>query len=125
MRELLGILIGRAGAGFELAGEAENGWAAVEMAERVRPDVVLLDAAMPVMDGLEALPLIRERAPQANVIMLSAFPGETMRQAALDAGAVGYLEKSRLTQTLLPSIARLVDEAGGPGATSGAAPRPG
>ncbi|WP_148615356.1 response regulator transcription factor [Nocardioides rubriscoriae] len=112
MRELLSILITRGGPGFELVGEADNGRAALEMVKEVMPDVVLLDAAMPVMDGLEALPLICQSAPHVAVIMLSAFPGESMRQAALDAGAVGYLEKSRLTQTLLPAMARLLDDTG-------------
>ena len=59
---------------------------------RERPDVVLLDLAMPVMDGVEALPLIRELVPDARIIVLSAF-ARRVRRAVLAPGADGYLEK--------------------------------
>ncbi len=125
MRDLLSILITRGGPRFEVVGEAEDGQQAVEMAARLDPDVVLLDVAMPVMDGLEALPLVLEKAPRAAVIMLSAFPGEVMRQTAVEAGAVGYLVKDRLALTLLSAVERLVAEAGPPPARAGAGPPPG
>ena len=64
--------------GLEVVAEVGDGAAAVEAARHHQPDVVLLDIAMPVMDGLEALPLIRQVAPRATVIMLSAFTADEM-----------------------------------------------
>ena len=73
--------------------------------------LVLLDIAMPVMDGMQALPLIREACPSAVVVMLSGYPFATAGQGALDAGAHGYLEKSDLVKTLVPRIERILDSA--------------
>ena len=116
MRDLLGILISRGAPILELVGEAENGQVAIEKAAQLEPDLILLDVAMPVMDGLEALPLIRQQVPRAAVIMLSAFPAEVMEKPALEAGALGYLVKDRLVDTLLPAVERLLGAIGpGPG----------
>ncbi len=66
-----------------------------------RPDLVLLDIAMPVMDGLQALPLIRETCPTAIVVMLSAFSDSSgMPQRAMDMGANGYIHKDGRIQAL-------------------------
>ena len=70
---------------------------------------MLLDIAMPVMDGMQALPLIREAAPGAVVVMLSGYPFETAGQGALDAGAHGYLEKSDLVRGLIPRVERILE----------------
>jgi DNA-binding NarL/FixJ family response regulator len=80
------------------AGDGEQGVAAVTAS---LPDLVLLDIAMPVMDGLQALPLILEACPSAVVVMLSAF-GDTsgMPQRALAMGAHGYLHKDGRLQAL-------------------------
>jgi PAS domain S-box-containing protein len=87
-------------------GEAENGREAIELAESSRPDVVILDLSMPVMDGLEALPVLRAQVPDAAVIVLSGFGGETMRSEALERGAATYLEKGTSSEQLIAAIRR-------------------
>jgi DNA-binding NarL/FixJ family response regulator len=90
IRELLTIVLTRSG--MDVVGEAGDGKAGVDVVRLERPDVVLLDLAMPVMDGIEALPLIRELVPDAQIIVLSAFGGAVSEQV-LDSGADGYLLK--------------------------------
>jgi DNA-binding NarL/FixJ family response regulator len=90
IRELLSIVLTRSG--MDVVGEAGDGKAGVDVVRLERPDVVLLDLAMPVMDGIEALPLIRELVPDAQIIVLSAFGGAVSEQV-LDSGADGYLMK--------------------------------
>ena len=68
--------------GMDVVGEAGDGRAGVELVRAERPDVVLLDLAMPVMDGIEALPLIRALVPDARIIVLSAFAGARQRAGA-------------------------------------------
>lgn len=79
--------------GLDVVGEAEDGMQAVEMAAALQPDLVVLDLAMPRMDGLEALPLIREAAPGVRVVVLSGFNQSTMSEKAMAAGADGYVVK--------------------------------
>lgn len=96
---------------FEVVAEAINGVDAIELAEVHQPDVVVLDVAMPVMDGLEALPLIRTVAPACRIAMLSGFTARSMASDATERGADAYLEKG----TPLPRIAEaLFDLACGP-----------
>ncbi len=76
-----------------------------------QPDLVLLDIAMPVMDGMQALPHIRQAAPDAVVVMLSGYPFSTAGQGALNAGAHGYLEKSDLVKGLIPRLERIIESA--------------
>ncbi|MEY2419575.1 MAG: hypothetical protein QOG90_2255 [Actinomycetota bacterium] len=78
---------------YEVVGEAVDGEAAIALADELTPDVVVLDLAMPVMDGLEALPQIRGRLPNAKIVVLSGFDGARMREPALLAGADAYIEK--------------------------------
>jgi two-component system, NarL family, response regulator LiaR len=77
----------------EVVGEAGDGEAAVAEAWRVAPDVVLLDLAMPRLDGVAALPRLREAAPAARVIVLTSFGEDERLFAALRAGAAGFLLK--------------------------------
>lgn len=78
---------------FEVVAEAGDGADGVTLAGLHQPDVVLLDVSMPGMDGMEALPLIRDAAPGASVVMLSGFEQERLGASALERGAVAYLEK--------------------------------
>jgi DNA-binding NarL/FixJ family response regulator len=73
--------------GFEVVGEATNGRDVIEVVRELQPDVLLLDVAMPVMDGLEALPYVRAAAPDTAVVVLTGLASEAIRQRALDAGA--------------------------------------
>ena len=78
---------------IEIVGEAPDGEAAVRQAGTLKPDVVLLDLAMPKLDGWEAIPLIRERSPESRIVILSGFPEERMRDLAREHGVAAYVEK--------------------------------
>lgn len=92
-----------------VVGQASNGQEAVEVVRREQPDVVLLDLAMPVMDGIEALPLIHQAAPRCRVIVLTGFSTADIRERALAGGAVGYIEKgsrpAHIVQAVLAACA--------------------
>jgi two-component system, NarL family, response regulator LiaR len=77
-----------------MVGEASNGAEALEKCGELRPDVVLMDLMMPVMDGVTATRLIRERYPATQVIALTSFSEEKLVETALQAGAIGYLYKN-------------------------------
>ena len=91
-RDALAALLAQQG--FEVVGEAEEGAEALALARLHEPDVVLLDLTMPGMDGLTALPKIREEAPHSEVVVLTASDTEENLLAAIRAGASGYLLKT-------------------------------
>ena len=91
---------------FHVVGEAANGLEAAQLAEDLQPDVVVLDLAMPVMDGLEAIPEIRRRAPRSRIVVLSGFNAARMERSALVGGADAYVEKRYRPDEL---VARLLD----------------
>jgi NarL family two-component system response regulator LiaR len=115
---------------MEVSGEATNGAEAVELVERLRPDVVLMDLVMPELDGVGAIRRIHESVPQTKVIALTSFDDDEKVFPAIKAGAAGYLLKdvrpadlaeairkaSRGEALLAPSVtARLMQEVvGGP-----------
>ena len=109
LRALISMVIQRHVGGWRVVATAAEGQEAIEMARSSQPDLVLLDIAMPVMDGLQALPLIREAAPAAVVVMLSGYPFAAAGQGALDAGAHGYLEKADLVKSLVPRLQRILE----------------
>ena len=80
--------------GFDVVGEASSGDEAVRLAAELQPDLVVLDLGMPGMDGLEALPKLREAAPRTEVVVLTAAADDESLLAAIRAGAAGYLLKS-------------------------------
>ena len=91
-REALATLL--AGNDFDVVGQASDGQEAIELAGRLRPQLVLLDLSMPGLDGLSALPGLRAAVPDAEVIVLTASGTEDNLLAAIRAGAAGYLLKS-------------------------------
>lgn len=90
---------------FVVAGEAANGKEAVRLVRELKPDIVLLDLSMPVMDGLESLPRIRYASPGSRVVVLSGFEEERLGQAARSLGAFTYIEKGAPPEEI---VARLV-----------------
>lgn len=86
---------------FTVVGEAENGREAVALIDAERPDAVVLDLAMPVMDGLDAIPLIAGAHPETKIVVLSAFDAHQMQKAALDRGAHAYVEKGAAIDDLV------------------------
>ena len=78
---------------IEVVGEAENGQLAVEMVKQLRPDVVVMDIAMPVMDGLEATRVLKQQQPDARVLILSQHDNREYVFSVLQAGAAGYVLK--------------------------------
>jgi DNA-binding NarL/FixJ family response regulator len=90
--------------GIEVAGEAGDGEEALEAAERLRPDVVLMDLVMPRLDGLGAMRTLRERVPGARVIVLTSFLDDDKLLPALRAGAAGYLLKNAEPQELARAV---------------------
>ncbi len=86
----------------EVVSEAADGREAVRLVEECRPDVVLMDARMPVMDGLKATRLIKDRWPEVKVVVLTMYP--TYRADALAAGADTFLVKGCPADELLEAI---------------------
>jgi DNA-binding NarL/FixJ family response regulator len=100
LRDLLRFGLERS-AHLEVVGEAVDGIDAVEQARVLQPDLVFLDVAMPRMDGLQALPLIREAVPHVRVVVLSGFNEGTMAENARRAGADHYVVKGGPLQELV------------------------
>ncbi len=96
---------------YNVVGEAADGVEGVEQARTLQPNLVLLDMAMPRMDGLQALPLIRDAVPGVRVIVLSGFNQATLEQEALAAGADRYVVKGGSMQDLLDLIGSVLREA--------------
>ena len=99
----------------EVVATAENGLQAIELAGRFRPDVVVLDLAMPVMDGLEALPEIKRVSPDTSIIVLSGFDASAMANQALTLGAERYLEKGTTPSEIVRVVKDIVGRSGGNG----------
>jgi DNA-binding NarL/FixJ family response regulator len=97
--------------GIQVAGEAGNGQEALEEYAKLRPDVVLMDVRMPIMDGVEATRQLQERWPGSRIIILTTFDDDTYVFEGLRAGALGYLLKDVSVQELTQAI-RTVNEGG-------------
>lgn len=94
--------------GWEVVGEAEDGKQGVEMAEELKPTLVTLDIAMPVMNGIEAAKQLMEEAPQIHVIVCTAFGSDDGVQRALRAtGIRQVVAKSNAAQVLVPAAEKL------------------
>jgi DNA-binding NarL/FixJ family response regulator len=89
----------------EVVGEAADGREAIRIVGELRPDVLLLDVAMPVLDGLEALPLIRAASPETRVVMLTGVASDTFRDRAAAGGAALFIEKGTNIQDVVRAVA--------------------
>src|SRR6202042_2364470 len=92
---------------FEIIGEAQNGRQAVALARKLRPAVVLMDIAMPQLNGLEATRQLLKTYPAAKVLMLSAHSDDAYVKNATDAGAVGFLLKQTSAQDVCRAIRKV------------------
>lgn len=88
----------------EVVGEAFDGVAAVELARKTKPDVILLDMVMPKQDGLATIPKLREVAPNARILVLTSFAESDRVYQTIKAGALGYLLKDATRVQLLQAI---------------------
>jgi two-component system, NarL family, response regulator LiaR len=93
---------------LEVVGHAGDGSEAVQLALAVDPDVILMDIAMPIMDGFQATKQIRKQRPQARVLMLTASNSRTDLARARKAGAAGYVTKDRIAAELIDAIIEVV-----------------
>lgn len=103
MRSLLSAVVGSS-LGLRVVGEAADGHDAVVRATRLQPDVILLDLAMPIRSGFEALPELREVAPDARIIVISGFARSIVADEVIALGAAGYLEKGADPDTIVATI---------------------
>jgi NarL family two-component system response regulator YdfI len=86
---------------FEVCGDAENGREAVEKAQELHPDLILLDLSMPVMNGLDATRILKQVMPEVPVLMYSAYDDSSTEKQARSAGASALISKSERLSVLL------------------------
>lgn len=91
-------------AALSVVGEAGNGAEAIKLAEELKPDVVVMDMAMPELDGVQAILEIRRRQPKVEVLVLSMYGEDSYVRNAFQAGARGYLLKSALDMDLAAAV---------------------
>jgi NarL family two-component system response regulator LiaR len=92
------------GPALQLAGEAEDGAAAVKLCSSIKPDVILMDMLMPEMDGATATRIIRQQFPDVQIIALTSFKEGKLIKSAIEAGAIGYLLKDVSAEDLAQAI---------------------
>ena len=90
--------------GFEVCGEAANGQEALTRAQQLRPDLVILDITMPVLDGFSAAREIHKRLPSVGILLLSMHESASMVNVAKSSGARGYVAKSEGIARLLKAV---------------------
>jgi len=105
VRELLGL--GLTTDTLEVVGTAADATRAVRLVEEQQPDIVLLDLHMPDMGGLEVLPVLRDKCPNARVVAFSAIGATHMVENALEAGVFGYIEKGVSIESIIKHLDRV------------------
>ena len=111
VREGLRLSLSRA-PHIRVIGEASDGESAVALAERRRPDVVIMDIRMPGMDGLEATKQLKKRLPDAAVLIFTAYGERSLLVRGLESGARGYLLKEASNETLVRAIEKVASGEG-------------
>jgi len=92
---------------FQIVGEASDGLEAIERAEELRPDVIVMDCALPQVNGIEASRRILRKQPNIGILMLSMHSENTLVRQALDAGAKGYILKNAMDLDLVSAIKKI------------------
>jgi CheY-like chemotaxis protein len=116
LRDLICLLLDDE-ADIDVVGQAADGADAVQLVGELTPDVVLMDVAMPVMSGLEAMAQVRQIAPTTRVVLLSAYPREAVNPESV-AGADDYIDKSVIVSDLVDRL-RVIARRPAKGATGG------
>jgi DNA-binding NarL/FixJ family response regulator len=93
---------------WQVAGEASDGFEAVQKAVELKPDLILLDIGLPTLNGIEAAQQIRELVPESEIIFLSQESSADVVQAALNLGASGYVVKASAGSQLLPAVETVI-----------------
>jgi DNA-binding NarL/FixJ family response regulator len=106
LRELLTVLL-EVEDDFEVVAAVGDGAQALTKADELEPDIILLDIAMPVMDGFAALPELRRRLPDASIVIFSAYEQRDKAERALTEGADIYIEKGTSVVNLVSQIREL------------------
>ncbi|MCM3117941.1 response regulator transcription factor [Neobacillus sp. MER 74] len=94
--------------GLEIIGEAANGKEAVQQAQLLKPDIILMDLVMPEMDGIQATKIIKEKQPEIKIMMLTSFSDQDQVIPALEAGASGFQLKDIQPDELVTSIKKII-----------------
>src|SRR4030042_169695 len=94
-------------AGIEVVGEADNGQEAIAQADILHPDVILMDLAMPKMDGIEATRQIKASQPESRILVMTSFAADDKVFPAIKAGALGYLLKESAPEDLVQAIRQI------------------
>ena len=89
---------------WELCGEAENGQEAIRLAQTLKPEIIIMDVSMPVLNGLEATRIIRDAHPETKVLLLTLHSSTELVRSAFRAGARGYVLKSDAEQELVRAL---------------------
>jgi DNA-binding NarL/FixJ family response regulator len=90
--------------GWRVVAEAENGREAVEKTGQSRPDVLVIDYSMPELDGISAIPEIRNAAPKTEIVLLTVHDAQATVRRAIEAGARGYVVKSQIVRDLVAAV---------------------
>ncbi len=92
---------------LRVVGDAEDGQQALELIERLQPDVAILDIRMPQLNGIEVIQQMKERSPNTKVLILTAYDDDDYILALMEAGAIGYLLKTARPSELIDAVQRV------------------
>jgi two-component system, NarL family, response regulator NreC len=109
VRKSLRLLLAKVD-GIEIVGEAQDGRRAIELAESLSPDVILMDTAMPVLNGLRAAEQIRALYPSIRIVMVSMYSDEMLVREAFRKGASAYVLKNSSHTDLVPAIRAVYEQ---------------
>ncbi|RKY40965.1 MAG: DNA-binding response regulator [Candidatus Makaraimicrobium thalassicum] len=96
---------------YKVVGEAVDGEEVLEKAEKLKPNILLLDISMPKMNGLEAIGQVRRRSPETNILVITVHKANAYIMKAFRAGAKGYLQKENAGEELLPALRKVASGA--------------